>query len=250
VNQIGGVKSTYGTNYDIFWNPSSGEIRVASELAGYSKTEYEVTSKAEFKKESYNIVRVKGLQELEQAFSYGLIQAYQSIFAEPPYEEYFSDDRVREMFNAYFSHDTENQTVILAYKENEVVAFCSAVPFNEKWLDFKVTDESTQTSHDCHKYLQTTFELLDKNTMYLDDLGVEKGHRRKGLARQIIEACLSISGSKNIFLRTSDNNLASQLLYQKVGFSIIDRLSVLVSQERQDGTIREDRRIIMVRQAT
>lgn len=202
------------------------------------------------KKEDYKIVRAKGLEELEEAFSSGLIQVYQNIFAEPPYEEYFSEDRVRQMFNAYFSHDTDNQIVLLAYIESQVIAFCSTVPFNDKWLDFKVTEETTQISHDCHEYLQTNFDLLGKNTMYLDDLGVDRGHRRKGLARQLLETCLSISDSKNIVLRTSDNNLASQLLYQKAGFSIINGLSVLVSQERQDGTIREDRRIIMMRKAS
>jgi hypothetical protein len=48
VNKIGRVKSTYGTAYDVFWNSSSGEIRVASELAGYAKTEREAMSKADF----------------------------------------------------------------------------------------------------------------------------------------------------------------------------------------------------------
>ena len=48
VNKIGQVKSTYGTAYDVFWNSSSGEIRVASELAGYAKTEREAMSKADF----------------------------------------------------------------------------------------------------------------------------------------------------------------------------------------------------------
>ncbi len=48
MNKIGQVKSTYGTAYDVFWNSSSGEIRVASELAGYANTQREAMTKADF----------------------------------------------------------------------------------------------------------------------------------------------------------------------------------------------------------
>jgi hypothetical protein len=116
------------------------------------------------KEEDCKIIRVNELKELEQAFSCGLIQVYQNIFSEPPYEEYFCDDDVAQMFNAYFSHDIGSQIFLLAYLESEVVAFCLAVPFNNKWLDFKVIDENRQTSHDCYEYFQETFGLTTHGT--------------------------------------------------------------------------------------
>lgn len=48
MNKIGQVKSKYGTTFDVFWNSSSGEIRVASELAGYANTQREAITKADF----------------------------------------------------------------------------------------------------------------------------------------------------------------------------------------------------------
>jgi ribosomal protein S18 acetylase RimI-like enzyme len=200
-------------------------------------------------KTNYKIVRANTLQELEEAFACGLIQLYQDIFSEPPYEERFSSESVAQTFTSYFNHDVDNRILVFAYLGGEVVAFCAAVALNGKWLDFEIVSENSNTSRDCYRYFQETFNSTSDNTWYLDDLGVRKDQRRKGLAKCLLQICLTTLGSVDVFLRTSDSNSSAHLLYQKVGFSPIDGLFVLVSQERQDGTTRIDRRIIMMRRA-
>jgi ribosomal protein S18 acetylase RimI-like enzyme len=196
---------------------------------------------------THKIVRANTLQDLEKAFSCGLIQVYQDIFADPPYEEHFSSDFVAKMFTTYFDRCIENKVLLFSYVENEVVAFCSAVPLSRTWLDFEIFNENSRTSHNCYEYFQEVFNATCENTWYLDDLGVRKDQRRKGLAKRLLQNCLSTLGSVNVFLRTSDSNSSARLLYKGLGFNPVDEISVSVCQERQDGTTREDRRILMIK---
>jgi ribosomal protein S18 acetylase RimI-like enzyme len=198
---------------------------------------------------NYAIVRANSLHDLDEAFSCGLINLYQDIFSDPPYEEYFSDDDVISMFRSYFEKEIETSLVLFTYLEREIIAFCMAVPLNERWLDFEIIDFNKNTSHNCHDYFKSNFNSTSENTWYLDDLGVRKDSRRRGIAKCLLQSCLTELSSKNVFLRTSDSNNKAPLLYQNLGFSSIDGIFTLVSQKRLDGSVREDRRIIMLRQA-
>lgn len=188
------------------------------------------------------------MQDLDEAFSCGLIKLYQDIFADQPYEEYFSDDDVKSTFYSYFESKIKNPLVVFAYLEREVIAFCMAVQLNECRHNFEIIDFNTNTSHGFYEYCKRSFDSTPQNTWFLHDLGVRKDKRRRGIARCLLQT--TELNSKNVFLRTSDNNNnQAQLLYQSLGFSNVDGLFTLVSQQRLDGSIREDRRIIMLRQA-
>ncbi|MEA5419828.1 GNAT family N-acetyltransferase [Spirulina sp. CCNP1310] len=202
------------------------------------------------KETDYTIVRANTLQDLDKAFSCGLIKLYQDIFADQPYEEYFSNDDVISMFYSYFESEIKNSLVLFAYLERELIAFCMAVPFNENWLNFEIIDFSNykNISHNCYEYFKKNFDSTSENTWYLDDLGVKKDKRRRGVARHLLKTCLVELNSKNVFLRTSDSNNQAQLLYQNLGFHHLDGLYTQVSHKRLDGSFREDRRIIMLRQ--
>ncbi|NJK34255.1 MAG: GNAT family N-acetyltransferase [Oscillatoriales cyanobacterium SM2_2_1] len=130
-----------------------------------------------------------------------------------------------------------------------MIAFCMAVPLNENSLDFEIIDFNKNISHNCYEYFKRTFDSTPENTWYLDDLGVRKDKRRRGVAKRLLKTCLTKLNSKNVFLRTSDSNNQAQLLYQNLGFRHIDGLYTQVSHKRLDGSVREDRRIIMLRQA-
>lgn len=198
---------------------------------------------------SYAIVRANTLQDLDEAFSCGLIKLYQDIFADQPYEEYFSNDDVISMFHSYFESEIKDSLVLFAYLERELIAFCMAVPMNENRLDFEIIDFNKNISHNCYEYFKRTFNSTPENTWYLDDLGVRKDKRRRGVAKRLLKTCLTELNSNNVFLRTSDSNNQAQLLYQNLGFRHINGLYTQVSHKRLDGSVKEDRRIIMLRQA-
>lgn len=153
------------------------------------------------------------------------------------------------MFYSYFESEIKNSLVLFAYLEQELIAFCMAVPMNENWLDFEIIDFNKNVSHNCYEYFKRTFDSTPENTWYLDDLGVRKDKRRRGVAKRLLKTCLTELNSNNVFLRTSDSNNQAQLLYQNLGFRHIDGLYTQVSHKRLDGSVREDRRIIMLRQA-
>ncbi|MCT7972100.1 GNAT family N-acetyltransferase [Laspinema olomoucense] len=208
---------------------------------------------------SYTVVRANTLQDIEEAFSCGLIKLYQDIFSDPPYEEYFSSDDVTSLFHSYFTSGISNPLVLFTYLGRQVIAFCTAVPFDEHWVDFEISDfnmaggYSPETHgktiiNSCHEYFKRTFDSTPENTWYLDELGVRKDKRRKGIARCLLQACLTELNSKNVILRTSDSNNQAQLLYQNLGFHHIGGLYTQVSHKRLDGSVREDLRIIMLRQ--
>jgi ribosomal protein S18 acetylase RimI-like enzyme len=201
------------------------------------------------RKASYEIVQADSCQDLDKAFSCGLISLYKDIFSDPPYEEYFSDDDVISMFYSYFEDEIKYPLILFAYLEQEIIGFCTAVPLNESWPDFEVIDFHQNLSRSCYEYFNRAFNATSENTWYLDDLGVRKDKRKQGIGTRLIRTCLAKLHSKSIFLRTSDSNNQAQQLYCNLGFSHIDGLFTLVSHKRSDGSVREDRRIIMLRQS-
>lgn len=122
-----------------------------------------------------------------------------------------------------------------------LLAFCMAVPLNENWLDFEIIDFNKNISHNCYEYFTRTFDSTPENTWYLDDLGVRKDKRRRGVAKRLLKTCLTELNSKNVFLRTSASNNQAQLLYQNMGFRHMDGLYTQVFHKRLDGLVREDR---------
>jgi ribosomal protein S18 acetylase RimI-like enzyme len=193
------------------------------------------------------VVRANTLEDIEKAFSCGLVELYQNIFSEPPYLEYFSDDDVTSMFRHHFTGGNSNSLVFFTYLGEQVIAFCMAVPFNECWVNFEIADSNQNNSIGCHEYFKITFDLTPENTWYLDDLGVKENQRRRGVARYLLKTCLAELNSKNVLLRTSENSIRAKPLYQSLGFSYLDGLYTQVSHKRLNGSVEEDRRIIMLR---
>ncbi|NEP56570.1 MAG: GNAT family N-acetyltransferase [Symploca sp. SIO2G7] len=201
-----------------------------------------------FFKGSYRIVNCESQQELDRAFTSGLVGLYQEVFAESPYEEYFSDHDVRSTFQAYFGDQIRDKIILFIYLENELIAFLTVVPSCSKLFDFEVVNNSDKTSHTFSaNYLHKTFGLIPNNTWYLDELGVLKHHRRQGLARELLKTCLDKLENANMFLITQENNFQAQKLYRSLNFVVVDEQYIIISQERQDRLVREDRRIIMIK---
>jgi len=178
----------------------------------------------------HSIDRVKTPEELNEAFASGLVELYQEVFADPPYEEKFRLEEVQDIFQLYFM-----QGVLMLCREDaqSVIGFSASVPL--------VLEQEIAT-------IAQNFGIDPDTVWYFADLGVSKKHRRKKIAQSLVIALLGETPVGTLIMRTSENNIASQRVNQGVGFEIIDGMEQHVEQTRQNGEVQADRRIFLKKQ--
>jgi len=178
----------------------------------------------------HSIDRVKTPEELNEAFASGLVELYQEVFADPPYEEKFRLEEVQDIFQLYFM-----QGVLMLCREDaqSVIGFSASVPL--------VLEQEIAT-------IAQNFGIDPDTVWYFADLGVSKKHRRKKIAQSLVIALLGETPVGTLIMRTSENNIASQRVNQGVGFEIIDGMEQHVEQTRQKGEVQADRRIFLKKQ--
>lgn len=199
--------------------------------------------------QGYQIIRVSNLKQLSKAFGEGLIELFQEIFAAPPYEEYFTNEEVEKPFTTY----ALTGILYLAYRDDELVGFCAALPFIESSIYEAEIEGNTGDLHILSKeYLQTHFHLAPKSTWYMAELGVRKNFRRRGLGRCLIQTSIDTlePNVQNILLDTSEESIDIQSLYSSFGFQLVPGKVRHVSQRRQDGKVRKDKRVFMLKVIT
>lgn len=176
------------------------------------------------------IERVKTVDELNEAFNRGLIELYQAVFAEPPYEEQFALEEVKGFFQLYFMHG-----VLMLAREStqKVIGFSASVPLVLEQEIAKIAEK---------------FGIDPESVWYFADLGVNQEYRRQKIAQALVVAMLGETPANTIIMRTSENNSASQRVNQGVGFEIIDGMEQFVDQRRQNGEVQTDRRIFLRKQ--
>lgn len=178
----------------------------------------------------HSIDRVKTPEELNEAFASGLVELYQEVFADPPYEEKFRLEEVQDIFQLYFM-----QGVLMLCREDaqSVIGFSASVPL--------VLEQEIAT-------IAQNFGIDPDTVWYFADLGVSKKHRRKKIAQSLVIALLGETPVGTLIMRTSENNIASQRVNQGVGFEIIDGMEQHVEKTRQNGEVQADRRIFLKKQ--
>jgi len=65
---------------------------------------------------------------------------------------------------------------------------------------------------------------LDRPSPYISDLAVRPGHRRRGLASRLVEACEARArarGHDAVYLKVEETNAAAQRMYEKLGYEIM-----------------------------
>ncbi|MEO8581978.1 MAG: GNAT family N-acetyltransferase [Patescibacteria group bacterium] len=179
---------------------------------------------------NHSIDRVMTAEELNEAFNKGLIELYQAVFADPPYEEKFTPEEVKDVLQLYFM-----QGVLMLCREDaqSVIGFSASVPL--------VLEQEIAT-------IAQNFDIDPETVWYFADLGVSKEHRRKKIAQSLVVALLGETPVDTLLMRTSENNIASQRVNQSVGFEIIDGMEQHVQQTRQNGEVESDRRIFLKKQ--
>lgn len=175
----------------------------------------------------FNIERVKTPEQLDEAFNRGLVELYQAVFADPPYEEQFEPEEVKSFFEAYYL-----QGVLMLAQEDaqNVIGFSAAIPLV---LEAEIAR------------IAQNFGIDPEVVWYFADLGVAHEHRRNKIAQELVTALVGETPADTLLMRTSQDNIASQRVNQRVGFQIVDGMEQFVEQARQDGEVRTDRRIFL-----
>ena len=183
------------------------------------------------KRDNIEIIRLH-TQEESIPYKASFVGAYQSIFAEPPYNERFYPTEAEAILNKNL-HTPGNITLLAVIMES-VVGFAFGVP---------VSSSKSITS-------KVRGLLPLQHTFYLAELGVLDTHRRKGLGRALTQWRLKLidpESYNDVVLRTSVVKDSSYQMYRSMNF---DDMGVYteVSSRRTDGMVRTDRRLFLSRQ--
>ena len=175
------------------------------------------------------IQQLDSQEKVNLAFEKGLVNLYQDIFSEEPYFEDFSDQEIKIIFTDYLN---QGGLVFTATENDQIVGFSAAIPIKKSSI---VNVDGIKS--------------LPNNTWYMADLGVAKPIRRQGLAEDLVRSRLrAIPENSYVVMRTAKNNIASQSLYEKLGFQLLD-FTQNVAQERIGDQAEEDQRIFMGKQS-
>ena len=179
----------------------------------------------EFQKE---ISQITDKKELQQAFNNGLIELYQEVFSEPPYNEVFETSEVKNIFIDYLN---QNGLVFIAKDQDQIIGFSAAMPIAQSSVK-----EAAQINN------------LPESSWYIADLGIINSLRRQKLGTQLIESLLQSLPKKTLaVMRTAEKNYPSQNLFSQLGFKKLN-FTQAVSQTRTDGQEQADVRIFLAKQ--
>lgn len=177
------------------------------------------------------IIRVD--QPLEVVmFSASFVGAYQTVWADPPYNERFYPSEAEAVLRRYLA--VPEQVTLLAVRGRaQVVGFGMAVPL-----------------HSQPRIARTLRGLLPlEHTFYLSELGVLPGWRQKGLGSALLDLRLDLIDKhrySHAALRTSARRDFVYDMFRKRGFEDTGVYSE-VSFRRTDGSVRSDRRLYLSR---
>ena len=180
-------------------------------------------------KNPYSIEQVNTKDQLEKINRDGLPQLYAKVFGTEPYNELFTDEQVKEIFQTYL----DNRGIILVTRDAKGIAgFGVAVPLATEPELAKIVAEGG---------------IVAENSWYMADLGVRDESRKNGIGTALIGSRLQRlpSGSAAV-MRTSVNNEKSQSLYRNVfGFQEVVGVRQNVTNTRVDGSISSDERLFL-----
>ena len=156
---------------------------------------------------------------------------YIKIFSEPPYNETFELENVKQEFYEYIKFGC----FLIATKDSIVVGFLGASKGINHLCSSEFITETKKNGFDCF------------NDIYISELGVSKAHRGLKIGKRLVDTFMEIYKSSGIFLRTGvENNDVVINMYKKYGFTVTD-MREHVENVRNDGSIGTDERLYMYR---
>lgn len=159
---------------------------------------------------------------------------YVKIFSEPPYNENFNLDEVREDFNDY----AKNGKLYLALIRSDE-NYLNVIGFLALSKGYKVSSEISK------KILEAS-SLNTSNIWYVSELGVYKDFRRHGIGKKLMNKFETDTCPTAAFLRTGKyGNEHVIKFYEKFNYNVVPGLVEKVENLRTDGSIDYDERIYM-----
>lgn len=158
---------------------------------------------------------VTNMNQLSQTQVEGAVSTYRRAFAEPPYEEAFTDEEALDALQFILNQKGD---LVLGQADNEVIALAGG---------YMKSDE----------------------LYYIEELAVDPIKQGRGIGREALRAIISQSLDREptaLEIRTASRNEKAIGLYSSEGF-IIQAITEVVSQTRQDGKIGLDERVYLVK---
>lgn len=129
-----------------------------------------------------------------------VIEIYKAAFAEPPWNETWTDGQVKE--DLEFALSQELPIVLVAEDEFRILGM--------SW-GYKLPFEK-------YPFLRG---VVNNNSSYMDEMAVKKDVRRKGIAKALGKGYLEVAktpGVKEVALRTDIWNFPAMATYRSLGF--------------------------------
>ena len=177
----------------------------------------------------YNLYWVNDGKSLDFAAERGLLGLYRRVFAEPPYNEDFTDDQVYQEFQDTLKQDGLIFTATEKQGLDRVLGFVSSLPLS------RVPEVASSVSG---------IVDADKAAYFAED-GVDKAYRRQGISSIMKNTLVQanwMSGAEHIVLRTSDQNYRQAAAVTRGGGRVISNVFQNVASTRQGGEVMQDRR--------
>ncbi|MCT7996250.1 GNAT family N-acetyltransferase [Laspinema olomoucense] len=174
-----------------------------------------------------------------------LVALYRTVFAEPPSSQWWSKESVVAMFERYF----QTGSVLGAFSDEGLVGFAVVQPVASASIIGQQTWIETE-----QKWRSLDWQLLDEfglapNCGYVADLGVAATHRRQGIGAELVRLGLRQYPDKPMLLRVSACKSDAIALYLKLGFARIPGLEQRPEYRQQDGSLKTESKLFMVKDA-
>lgn len=169
------------------------------------------------------IERVTAQEQLNDLLDAGLANLYQEVFGGPPYNEMFSAQEVRDIFQEFLDKKGCIFVALNPQAENRPVAFVVSTPLRAEFELAKLAGTKVEA---------------DKTAYFAED-GVAEDYRRNGLSARMKKLLIetnSVSSIGKMFLRTSQQNYKQISAVNKAGGVVISGLFQDVARKRLDGT--------------
>lgn len=160
------------------------------------------------------IARVDVLTELER-YRVELVSMYMACFAEPPWNEIFTEEEIWAWFVEMMSFQRK---IVLVYEINGKAVGST--------FNFPVANKI-----DVLEFLPR--EYSPEETCYLAEMFVDPGLRRQGIAKKLHEERLRIATAMGFVAAIQRTNFNSKMfpLIMKTGFKVVGRQEVLSSKK-------------------
>jgi ribosomal protein S18 acetylase RimI-like enzyme len=160
-------------------------------------------------------------------------ELYCKIWKEPPWdEEFWTKDQVLEDIRLGMSKNCADGFIAVCKCQEERSATRLATVVGFTW-GYMVSQQDLRDISGGNNLDVLFQEGVDARVFYVDELGVDRGYRDKGIGNELSSQLLSAAknhGASVVTLRTDEKAMSAQKLYMGLGFQ-----NLLIKDERYPG---------------